>query len=109
MPRAMLPVPMIVTSIAGSLRRGGTPHHRASTAPAPWQGLVDAWTSRRSDRHDAVALPRPLDALALGELERADDRRARLARVDHVVDHVVASRDVHVDQLAVGLDQLGLL
>ena len=56
-----------------------------------------------------MALPRPLDALALGELERADDRRPRLARVDHVVDHVVARRDVDVDQPAVGLDQLGLL
>src|SRR4029078_8882571 len=34
------------------------------------------------DGHDAVALPGTLEALALGHLERADDRRARLARVD---------------------------
>src|ERR1700688_1272045 len=59
--------------------------------------------------HDAVALPRPLDLLALGHLERAADRRARLARIDHVVDHVVAGRDVDVDDLAIGVDQLGLL
>src|ERR1700746_1663898 len=47
----------------------------------------------RSYRHHPVALPRPLDALALGHLQPTADRRARLARVDHVVDHVVAGRD----------------
>src|SRR5438067_3471274 len=59
--------------------------------------------------HDPVALPRPLDALAGGHLQRFADRRARLARVDDVVDHVVARGHVDVDDLAVGLDQLGLL
>src|ERR1039458_2804656 len=44
---------------------------------------------RVSYRHDPVTLPRPLDALALGHLERSTDRRARLAGIDHVVDHVV--------------------
>src|ERR1041385_5984730 len=59
--------------------------------------------------YDAVALPESLDPLALGLLQGAADRGARLARVDHVVDHVVAGGDVDVDDLAVGRDQLGLL
>src|SRR5437879_3225296 len=58
---------------------------------------------------DSMALPRALDVLVLGHLERLADRRARLARVDDVVDHVVARRDVDVDDLAVRVDQLGLL
>src|ERR1700730_14770753 len=58
---------------------------------------------------DSVALPRPLDPLALGHLERPADRRAVPARADLVVDHVVAGGDVDVDELAVGRDELCLL
>src|SRR3954447_13470 len=64
---------------------------------------------RGSDGNHGVALPRTLDLLAGGHLERAADDLARLARIDHVVDHRVARRDRDVDDLAVGLDQLGLL
>src|SRR4051794_17981635 len=42
------------------------------------------------DGHDPVALPGPFDRLARGHLQRAADDRARLARVDDVVDHRVA-------------------
>ena len=52
-----------------------------------------------------MALPRALDALVLGHLERADDRGAGLAGVDDVVDEVVSGGDVDVDDLAVGLDE----
>src|SRR4051794_39651381 len=62
---------------------------------------------RPSDRGHAVASPRALHLLGFCELERADDRRARLPRVDHVVDHAVARGDVDVDEAAVGGDQLG--
>src|SRR5438128_10891072 len=58
---------------------------------------------------DSMALPWALDALALGHLQRLADRRARLARVDHVVDHVVARRDVYVDDIAVLPAPLGPL
>src|SRR3954465_10914968 len=53
-----------------------------------------AGTLAGSDRGHAVTAPRALQALALGQLERAHDRRAGLARVDHVVDHPVARGDV---------------
>src|SRR3954451_13480607 len=62
-----------------------------------------------SDGNHGVALPGPLDLLAGGHLERAADDLARLARIDHVVDHRVAGGDRDVDDLAVGLDELGLL
>src|SRR5579862_9979811 len=62
-----------------------------------------------SYRHDAVALPGTLHLLARRELEAAADRGPGLPRVDHVVDHVVAGGDVHVDDLAEVLDQLGAL
>ena len=47
-----------------------------------------------------------LDALGRRHLERADHGRARLARVDHVVDQGVAGGDVRVDRLADPLDHL---
>src|SRR5579862_6306533 len=62
-----------------------------------------------SYRHHSMPLPRPLDALARGHLQRATDRLAGLARVDHVVDQVVARCDVHVEHLPEPLDQLGAL
>src|SRR5213076_2920748 len=49
-----------------------------------------------SHRDDAVAPPGALDPLARRHLETAADRRPRLARVDHVVDHVAAGGDVDV-------------
>src|SRR5947209_8200142 len=63
------------------------------------------FVGRASYRDDAVALPWALDLLARRHLERAADRLARLARVDHVVDHVVAGGDVDVEDLAEALDQ----
>src|SRR5579884_63108 len=67
-------------------------------------------TARASSyRHDPALLPWPLDLLAGRHLEPAADRGPRLARVDHVVDHVVAGGDVDVDDLAEVLDQLLLL
>ena len=39
-------------------------------------------------------------------LQPSADRRPGLPRVDHVIDHVVAGRDIDVDDLAVGVDQL---
>src|SRR5271156_2870797 len=65
------------------------------------------WPS--SDGDDRAALVGTLDALAGGHLERPAHRGPRLARVDDVVDHVVAGRDVDVDDAAVGGDQLGPL
>src|SRR6476661_3123893 len=53
-----------------------------------------------SYRHHPVALLRLLDVLVARHLQRPGDRRAGLARVDHVVDHGVAGRDVGVDLLA---------
>jgi hypothetical protein len=44
-----------------------------------------------SDGNDRVALPGPLHGLALGDLERAADDRAGLARVDDVVDPFLAA------------------
>src|SRR3984885_8261395 len=63
----------------------------------------------RSHRHHSGAFPRALDPLAGGHLERPADCRARLSRIDHVVDHVVPGRDVHVDDLTEAVDQLAFL
>src|ERR1700744_5264353 len=71
--------------------------------------LIFGCSRVRSYRHDPGALERTLHALAGRQLERAADRRARLPRIDHDVDHVVAGRDVDVDDLAEVLDQLGAL
>src|ERR1700749_3545107 len=59
-----------------------------------------------SDRDHARPLERPLDPLARRHLQRPADGDSCLARVDHVVDHVVAGGDVDIDDLAVGGDQL---
>src|SRR6202000_2680735 len=78
----------------------------------PGRAHVSPWLygrRNRSYRHDALALPGALDLLALGHLQPAADRQPRLARVDHVVDHVVAGGDVDVDALAVCRDQVRLL
>src|SRR5207248_7103740 len=93
-------------------------HARASVRSAPLMGMLallarltapSVLIALLSYGDDSMALPRALDALALRHLERLADRRARLARVDHVVDHVVARRDVDVDDLAELVDQLLLL
>src|SRR4051812_43562018 len=65
--------------------------------------LTPASPPGRSYGHHAVLLPGSFHALALGHLERADHDRPRLARVDDVVDHVVARRDVRVDDLSEAL------
>src|SRR5215210_6036092 len=44
--------------------------------------------------HHSMLPPGPLDALVLGHPQRLDHTRARLARVDYVVDHRVAGGDV---------------
>src|SRR3954452_4861893 len=55
---------------------------RGSTAPAGrWVCPTRRRGARRSAGPNAVTLPGALQALALGHLQRADDRRARLAGV----------------------------
>src|SRR5690242_12968570 len=79
---------------------------RLAIAPEIAHVMTTGSSSIGSDRDHAVAFPGTLDPLARGHLERAADRRPRLARVDHVVDHVVARGHVHVDDLPEALDQL---
>src|SRR5205807_7710352 len=62
--------------------------------------------SPRSYGNHARALPGTLHVLARGHLERPTDRGAGLARVDHIIDHVVARRDVDIDDLLELVDQL---
>src|SRR5215212_4735270 len=89
----------------------GIPGHWSRFATTPEIELVmmtgsSKLTGRSSYGHDAVPLPGSLDALALGHLKRAADRRTGVARVDHVVDQRASGRHVDVDQSLVGLDQL---
>src|SRR5207237_3032392 len=91
----------------------GIAGHCSRLAIAPLIAQVMTTGSSRlmghSYRHHPVSLPRSLDPFAGRQLERPADRGPRLPRVDDVVDHVVARRDVHVDDLAEALDQLTAL
>src|ERR671922_746490 len=84
---------------------------RLATAPEMLQVMI-AGSSKRltstvaSYGHHPMLLPGSLHALGLRELQSANNRGARLARVYDVVDHRVARRDVGVDRLADPLDHL---
>src|SRR5437763_738343 len=94
---------------------------RLMRAPPPRRRRATRGSGRRASRRASSpdpnwpparrthGAPRPSEARALGHLERTDHDRPRLARVDHVVDHVVPRSDVGVDDLAEVLDQLGPL
>src|SRR5690242_19377012 len=82
---------------------------RLAMAPEMAHVMTTGSLNMGSDRHHPVPLPRTIHALALGHLERPAHRGPGLPRVDHVVDHVVAGRDVDVDDLAEVLDQLAPL
>ena len=103
--RVPVPLPRIASAGWGPRRRS---RGRGRRPRASWRRAAPG-RRRRSNGDDAGALEGALDALALGHLQRATDHGPGLARVDHVVDHVVGRGDVHVDDLAEVLDQLGLL
>src|ERR1700749_4653236 len=91
-----------VYGIAGHWSRLAIAPEMAQVMMAGSSTLTDV----SSDRHDAGSLPRSLHLLALRHLQGPADRGPGLARVDDVVDHVVAGGHVDVDDLAVGVDQL---
>src|SRR6188472_103969 len=67
---------------------------------ASYRGIRPESRHTPSYRHHPMALLRLFDLLVFRHPQRLDDRRPGLARVDHVVDHGVASGDVGIDLLA---------
>src|SRR3954453_21339681 len=72
-----------MTGSSRLIARPGRPWRRAAGGPRP------VAPQRPSDGRHTMAPPGALYFLGFRQLERADDRRPRLARVDHVVDHAV--------------------
>src|SRR5579884_1220758 len=108
---AMAPeIAHVMTAGSARLTTGSTPGRFVYGRPRrSWRSTPGRFAygpHRRSYGHHAISLPRPVDALGRRQLERAADCGPRLARVDDVVDHGVAGRDVDVDDLAELLDQL---
>src|ERR1700691_224536 len=77
-----------VYGIAGHCWRLASAPEMAQVMTAGSSTLIAGPPCAPSYRHDPRALERPLHPLAGRHLERPADRRPRLPRVDHVVDHV---------------------